>query len=1851
MKANFQLKLFGAWVASLFAVANLGFAQETSQPFLKLKIENGKITQTVSLNDQVGKKYSQEKGTFTSAATGDEAKNRNMMSFSNAPQTSGPDPDKAMPAPMDENPDADLDRRMLTRNERSALQAKGDGADQRHTSFYDTDHMDPNRAVRTAIGENQPDPNRAMRTPMEEGAGFSDSNNAHRVERSMTFMPDLIWTTMNVSTNEWTVGNTVVVELTEENIGSLPSIPHYTQLYLSDDMMVTSWDRPVGPQIAYGYVLGGGSQTQTVSFTVPDVPDGDYYIGAIVDIFNAVNEFNEANNGGVRTGAIHISRPAGMPDLAWSAMFLSTDQWTAGESVTADLTEVNTGTGAAHRHLSQIYLSENKTITKMDTPLGTAIAFSSIEAGGDQTQSRTLMAPSVEDGDYYVGAIVDVEDWVNEVDEGNNGGARTGTVSVILPMALPDLMWTYLSVSTSEWMVGTRVAAHLTVENPGASAAGSHRAQLYLSGNETISTWDTPLGAPLNFPSISPGEGNTQSAEFDVPSLMEGVYYMGALVDIDDDVQEKDEDNNGGSRGGTVRIVWPAGTPDLTWTTLSFSSTNWGVGNNVTATLVEENHGVAKAVAHKTQMFLSTNTTITIYDVPLGTVFQFPPISAGGVHSEDKTFVVPEVSDGDYYVGAFVDIENYVKESDEDNNRGVRTGKVSVSHPLSAPDLRWTRMVLSDSTWEVGEQIAVDLTEKNSGDGHAGEHETQLYLSENNYITPQDIPLGTKIIFSGIAAGETLEKSETFSVPDVSDDTYYIGAIVDVADQVMESDEENNGGARSGTVSVAHPAGAPNLVWTTMEVSETDWIVGEEATIDVTEENRGDGTAGEHRTRLYLSENETISTFDRALEPDMVFEEMPPGGKRTQRLSVTTPPVPDGFYHIGALVDVDNNVKESNESDNGGARVGNISVSRSIRPDLVWTYMGLSSKAWSIGESTTLDLTEKNLGSGDAVPHRTQVYISSDDAISDSDWALGEPISFGAIPSGLTEAQYLTATVPDVADGSYYLGAEVDIFDQVEESNETNNGGASASTVTIDNAGNKPDIRIAPLQLEIDAASPRSRSAKRNEPYRGLEDEAVYFRKGTAFPHPRGKRMVGVDDGHRLVRFHEPLTLADRRELAAQGVSVLKYIPNNAYWISMKNNRQRSTAALRILEDIEWSWTPDPEYKIAEAIENNRIHPEALYPDGTVRLHVLKFPDASQDAMAGALLGVGPKIGFLKWIGENIAEIRTPLWLVRDIAALDMVEWIEPASPPDVPTNHTAAIRIGVDALRSALPGLDGSGVSVGVWDGGAVFNHDDFGNRLSVMDNVRISKHSTHVAGTIGGSGNGEPAAMGMAPKVHIKSFDWEDDEEEMRRAVNDEIALSNHSYSSLAGWTWSPQDDEWVDYSPSLFGSYTSIAGEWDDIVSAVGLIVFKSAGNDRNDGPDWPGGDRCDGPYDSISHKGIAKNVITIGATTDGDEMTDFSGWGPADDGRVKPDLCANGEGLYSTVPGNRYEALGGTSMATPSASGAAALLYQHFLEVSGIKPNPATLKALLIHAAKDLGRPGPDYEFGWGLIDAEKSAELITSRAWETGAISDTGSVREYKVAVPGSASEFKATLVWSDPPASPQARDSLVNNLDLVAVDPDGASYYPWVLDKDRPLTDAETGVNNVDNVEQVRVVNPTPGEWTLQVSGGYAVPFGPQRFSIVAVGLNNQNRTVTIYNEGTSDLKITRIEKENGSKWLSCSPEPPFNIPSGRHAALDITVNKTMAASGLNTERLMVYSDDPDESPYPDAIFVTFKKKITPGDFDGDSEVDLSDAILVLQLLSGCEGLSISSRGDIGGDQKISLEEGVFILRTVAGVN
>lgn len=528
-----------------------------------------------------------------------------------------------------------------------------------------------------------------------------------------------------------------------------------------------------------------------------------------------------------------------------------------------------------------------------------------------------------------------------------------------------------------------------------------------------------------------------------------------------------------------------------------------------------------------------------------------------------------------------------------------------------------------------------------------------------------------------------------------------------------------------------------------------------------------------------------------------------------------------------------------------------------------------------------------------------------------------------------------------------------------------------------------------------------------------------------------------------------------------------------------------------------------------------------------------------------------------------------------------------------ITTNLGGAITNRVDRV---WPGggylglsLTGSGQTAGLWDGGIpLLTHQEYSGRVTVGDgSSSVSFHPTHIAGTIIGSGV-DPLAKGMAYQGEIDSYDWNSDVAEMAAAAANGMIISNHSYGFIRGWhydnnssLWSWYGDDSIDlYEDFLFGFYDDNARQWDSVAyMAPKYLIVTAASNDRNDyngsGPYEPDGG-FDG-YDCIAQQGAAKNVLTVGATEEvldyangnSPVMTDFSGWGPTDDGRIKPDIVSKGYWVFSAFNTNNtsYAILDGTSFSSSMTTGSLMLLHEYYMQShGGDTMNSATLKGLAIHTADEAGpAPGPDYMFGWGLLNIEEAAALIKEdsafqNVMDEQVLTNGGS---YTRTVYASGNEpLKVTICWTDPPGTPVADQvdpddpMLVHDLDLRVENAARTVFYPWKMDKENPTYAAtNNGENDVDNVEQVFIANPVAGNYTITVDHDGTLQ-ASQAFSIIISGIDEYTATpgcatlLSPSNGATGVALTTYIEWETVEEATAYdlyfgTDNPPTNIENG----------------------------------------------------------------------------------------------------------
>lgn len=634
----------------------------------------------------------------------------------------------------------------------------------------------------------------------------------------------------------------------------------------------------------------------------------------------------------------------------------------------------------------------------------------------------------------------------------------------------------------------------------------------------------------------------------------------------------------------------------------------------------------------------------------------------------------------------------------------------------------------------------------------------------------------------------------------------------------------------------------------------------------------------------------------------------------------------------------------------------------------------------------------------------------------------------------------------------------------------------------------------------------------------------------------------------RYLQCTEIPTARQRATLEAQGVQFIGYLPYGVYLAALPESfdlRQLEAIGVRGILPV------NPDWKMAQSLKETPYGDWAVHGDLVdvdVQVYpVLRITEAAARLRARgvAVREAGNQNGF---IGIRVAQNS-----LRDIAALPFVRYLELAPEPPKPDDERGRAIHRANLLDADSPlgkQYDGAGVSVLVRDDGRAGPHIDFqGRSFNQTSNDDADDHSDQVGGVVGGAGNLNPQFRGMATGADLYFMDYTVNfqDETLPLHLNKNITVTNTSYTdgcnkgySLAAQTVDKQ----------LFENPT--------------LMHVFSAGNSGTDNCNYGAG----AGWGNVTggHK-MAKNATVVASVDANLELSYFSSRGPAHDGRLKPDIAGLGSGVNMPVSGNDYISSNGTSYSAPAVAGCMAQLAQAYKALhNGQQPDAALLKLALLNTATDLGNPGPDFRFGWGLMDAGRAWRLLENGRWAQGQ-TEQNQTASHTVAIPPGTRQARIMVYWLDPPAALNASKTLVNDLDLTVLGPGGAIFLPWKPDPTPdPVilnTPAGKGRDSLNNVEQVVIDDPAAGNYEVRING-FEVPMGPQAYVVAWEFLTDDvkitypaggealvpGETLRIQWDalGTSPGFTLRYSTDDAQSWI------PINIVGGANRFFNWTV-------------------------------------------------------------------------------------------------
>lgn len=435
---------------------------------------------------------------------------------------------------------------------------------------------------------------------------------------------------------------------------------------------------------------------------------------------------------------------------------------------------------------------------------------------------------------------------------------------------------------------------------------------------------------------------------------------------------------------------------------------------------------------------------------------------------------------------------------------------------------------------------------------------------------------------------------------------------------------------------------------------------------------------------------------------------------------------------------------------------------------------------------------------------------------------------------------------------------------------------------------------------------------------------------------------------------------------------------------------------------------------------------------------------------------------------SNFNFIKEYLLDDANVAAIDMLTQ-KPKEELAISGFDLSANQLNL--VHARYPSFNGEGQHISIKENDFDTADIDLKGRIdpSPLASNAITNHANFMATIVAGAGNSVYYAKGAAPAAHVSSSSFESVlPDSADYYLKNNITVQNHSYGT------------------SIDNNYGLNAVAFDKSAhqNETLLHVFSS-GNSGTDTSKFGNYANVPGFANITGNFKMAKNILVVGAVNSFGISPAQSSAGPADDGRIIPEIVA-------------FQ-MNGTSESAALVSGTVALLQQYFKSKNNVELPSALAKAILINSADDVGNAGPDFKTGFGNMNAMKAMDCIKENRFLSRTVSN-GITDSFDLTIPENISLLKITLVWNDTTASAFSPKALINDLDLELLSSSPKILWkPWVLSS-YPNSDSlnKPAVRNRDslnNQEQITLEKPVAGSYKINVKG-YNVVTPNQKYFI-----------------------------------------------------------------------------------------------------------------------------------------------------------
>lgn len=800
-------------------------------------------------------------------------------------------------------------------------------------------------------------------------------------------------------------------------------------------------------------ILSGDSLMVNRSFSIPVNLNGTYYLFIEVDAANSVYEAqNENNNISRSLTTINITRA----DLEVSNILFN-PQTQSGSlfAIAWQVTNNGPGTILNSRWTDMLMISKAPNYQPDSViVLGVAEIDTTVIAGGGYEKLQWFNMPELESGNYFIYVYTDVYDSVFEnFIEANNIIRSITPVEITNPDLIVSKIEKPLSASS-----GNNIDISWTDKNVG---NGDLKYDLW---QDLVMLSPLPvyyadsiieIGTYANVNTISANDSLIVNRNVTIPNGISGNYYFFIHTDINDSIYEGGLDNN-----NLLIDLYPISISLSPWIDLSVKnitlpdSSVSGKSINIQYTVKNEGYQGTGNLLWNDKIYLSTQNILDTNAILLHELSRNIDLLPDSSYHQDLLIKLPANLIGtDYYVIVHTDADSALYEYVYDNNNILISSPMHIDqYPI---DLAAQYLNAPDTAWS-GERIYCDWEVKNVSDVPtlSTSWYDALYLSSDPVFDPGDILVDQWQIFGPLESDSSYTKSKAVIIPNGSSGLYFLLLVSDHTNINFDVDLNNNITWKTKN-NLAYPIFI-NLTPSADLIVEQftaplECTSGQPFDIMFTVKNIGDGSTicGSWTDKIYMSTDFIIDNKDEIIGTYQRTTDLDTNASYSDTISVTIPVWASGNYILIYNTDSKNQVYE-HQADSNNTSMAFILAIQPPPTDLIVKDIIIADSG-IVGKTMNIQYTLKNIGQNPAKGHmRDIVYLSKDTLVDIDDAILKQKQHYINLIPLAEQNLNISADIPGVELGEYFVIVNTDVKNNIYESNNTNNSSFSDDNIYID---------------------------------------------------------------------------------------------------------------------------------------------------------------------------------------------------------------------------------------------------------------------------------------------------------------------------------------------------------------------------------------------------------------------------------------------------------------------------------------------------------------------------------------------------------------------------------------------------------------------------------------------------------------------------------------------------------------------------------------------------------------------------------------------------------------------------------